>query len=37
MTDDPEELQSFGKRHFGALLVGGFALLLAVNVEPEGD
>ena len=37
MTDDPKELQSFGKRHFGALLVGGFALLLAVNVEPEGD
>ena len=32
MAVDPEELQSFGKRHFGALLVGGFALLLAVIV-----
>ena len=32
MTADPEELQSFGKQHFGALLVGGFALLLAVIV-----
>jgi membrane-associated protein len=32
MTVQPEELQSFGKRHFGALFIGGFALLLAVIV-----